>query len=140
MDTSKTISRQDGDHARLDRILILINYSDSRRQAMSFSLCMAQKTGVAVKLVHVFCSIAFDLIKLAGLKTAQEQLRAAVANKIMGQKQQVLHSCLEWNRSRKEWARFDEVELLYDLLPGTPKHKRLQLSNTYKPDLVVMGA
>ncbi|MBN1158571.1 MAG: universal stress protein [Bacteroidales bacterium] len=124
---------------KIKKILVPVDYSECSDFACHYAIKIACKVGAELKLLHTYYSPAFDLIELAGAVQTQAHLKEEVmVNLEQSEKETVENYVEELKRYIKD-SGFPEIKVGYEILPGVPEDEIIRFSETYKPDLVVMG-
>ncbi len=121
------------------KILVPVDYSDCSRFACRYAIKLACKLEAGIKLFHTYYSPAFDLIELAGAVQTQSQLRDEVTINLEETEKETLESFRKSLDEYVEDCNLPEVNITYDIAPGVPEDEIIHYSETYNPDLVVMG-
>ena len=139
MNSTDTISGSSAEMHQIKRILVPVDYSDCSRFACRYAIKIACKLGAEIKLFHTYYSPAFDLIELAGAVQTQSQLRDEVTVNLEESEKETMESFLNGLKEYVASCGMPAVKLSYDIAPGVPEDEIIHFSETYNPDLVVMG-
>lgn len=124
---------------KIQRLLVPVDYSECSRFACRFAIKIACKLGAEIKLFHTYYSPAFDLIELAGAVQTQSQLREEVTINLEESEKETMESFLKGLRDYVIECGIQAVRLSYEISPGVPEDEILRFSESYQPDLVIMG-
>jgi nucleotide-binding universal stress UspA family protein len=124
---------------RIRRILVPVDYSECSRFACRYAVKIACKLEAEIKLFHTYYSPAFDLIELAGAVQSQTQLREEVTVNLEESEKIALESFLKEMQDFIAYNKLPDVKFSYELSPGVPEDEIVRYSETYCPDLVIMG-
>jgi nucleotide-binding universal stress UspA family protein len=124
---------------KIQRLLVPVDYSECSRFACRFAIKIACKLGAEIKLFHTYYSPAFDLIELAGAVQTQSQLREEVTINLEESEKETMESFLKGLRDYVIECGIQAVRLSYEISPGVPEDEILRFSESYLPDLVIMG-
>jgi nucleotide-binding universal stress UspA family protein len=131
-DTSTTMKK-------IKKILVPIDYSECSNYACKYAIKIACKLGAEIKLFHSYYSPAFDLIELAGAVQTQSQLRDEVTINLEESEKATIESLLVSLKEYITSSGLPSIHFSYDIAPGVPEDEIIQFSESYNPDLVVMG-
>jgi nucleotide-binding universal stress UspA family protein len=124
---------------QIKRILVPVDYSDCSRFACRYAIKIACKLKAEIKLFHTYYSPAFDLIELAGAVQTQAQLHEEVTMNLEGTERDTIKSFMNSLKDYIANCGMPEVRISYDIAPGVPEDEIISYSDTYNPDLIVMG-
>lgn len=120
-------------------ILVPVDYSECSRFACRYAIKIACRTGASVKLFHTYYSPAFDLIELAGAVQTQAHLREEVMVDLEKSEKATIESFIKELQEYADECTENKIDISYEILPGVPEDEIIRLSESFKPDLVVMG-
>lgn len=123
----------------IKKILVPVDYSEGSRFACRYAIKIACKLGASIKLFHTYYSPAFDLIELAGAVQTQAQLREEVTVNLEESEKETLESFMQGLQDYIKDCGLPAVNLSYSIAPGVPEDEILQFSETFTPDLIIMG-
>lgn len=124
---------------KIKKILVPVDYSECSDFACRYAVKIACKVGAELKLFHTYYSPAFDLIELAGAVQAQAHLKEEVMlNLEQGEKDTIENYAKELHKYIDDCG-IPEVSIGYEIVPGIPEDEIIRFSESYQPDLVVMG-
>jgi len=121
------------------KILVPVDYSEGSRFACRYAIKIACKLGAEIKLFHTYYSPAFDLIELAGAVQTQSQLREEVTINLEEGEKETLQGFMKGLQDYLADCGLPQIKMSYDITPGVPEDEIIQYSETYNPDLVIMG-
>lgn len=124
---------------KIQRILVPVDYSECSRFACRFAIKIACKMGAEVKLFHTYYSPAFDLIELAGAVQTQSQLREEVTTNLEETEKETIESFIKDLRDSVNECGMPAVTFSYEIVPGVPEDEIVRFSESYLPDIVIMG-
>jgi len=127
------------DSQKIKRILVPVDYSECSRFACRFAIKIACKLGADIKLFHTYYSPAFDLIELAGAVQTQSQLREEVTSNLEDTEKETIESFIQ---SLKDYVKencLPALQFSYEIAPGVPEDEIIRYSESYLPDLIIMG-
>jgi nucleotide-binding universal stress UspA family protein len=124
---------------KIKRILVPVDYSGCSKFACRFAIKIACKLGADVKLFHTYYSPAFDLIELAGAVQTHTQLREEVTVNLEENEKETMESFLKELKEYLTDSGMPAIVIGYDIAPGVPEDEIINFSESYDPDLVVMG-
>lgn len=124
---------------KIKKILVPVDYSECSDFACRYAVKIACKVRAELKLLHTYYSPAFDLIELAGAVQAQAHLKEEVmVNLEQGEKDTIENYAKELHKYIDDCG-LTEVSIGYEIVPGIPEDEIIRFSESYEPDLVVMG-
>lgn len=121
------------------KILVPVDYSECSRFACRYAIKIACKTGASVKLIHTYYSPAFDLIELAGAVQTQAHLKEEVMVDLENSEKSAIESFIKELLVYAAECEANKIDISYEIMPGVPEDEIIRSSETYEPDLVVMG-
>jgi nucleotide-binding universal stress UspA family protein len=124
---------------KIQRILVPVDYSECSRFACRFAIKIACKLGAEIKLFHTYYSPAFDLIELAGAVQTQSQLREEVTTNLEESEKETIESFLKSLRDFVTECGMPAVRFSYEIAPGVPEDEIVRYSESYMPDIIIMG-
>jgi len=124
---------------QIKRILVPVDYSDCSRFACRYAIKIACKLQAEIKLFHTYYSPAFDLIELAGAVQTQAQLHEEVTVNLVESEKDTIKSFVNSLKDDIAGCGMPDLKISYDIAPGVPEDEIISYSDTYKPDLIVMG-
>ena len=123
----------------IKRILVPVDYSECSEFACRYAIKIACKLGAELKLFHTYYSPAFDLIELAGAVQTQSQLREEVTGNLEETEKETAENFIKTLKSFVSDCGMPPVSFSYKIAPGIPEDEIIRFSDSYEPDLVVMG-
>lgn len=124
---------------KIKKILVPVDYSECSDFACRYAVKIACKVGAELKLLHTYYSPAFDLIELAGAVQARAHLKEEVMiNLEQSEKDTIENYAKELHKYIGDCG-MPEVTIGYEIVPGIPEDEIIRFSESYEPDLVVMG-
>ncbi|MBN1790773.1 MAG: universal stress protein [Bacteroidales bacterium] len=123
----------------IKKILVPVDYSECSRFACRFAIKVACKLGAEIKLFHTYYSPAFDLIELAGAVQTQSQLREEVATNLEDSEKETIKSFVQSLKDFVKESCLPAVQFSYDIAPGVPEDEIIRFSDSYLPDMIIMG-
>jgi nucleotide-binding universal stress UspA family protein len=123
----------------IKRILVPVDYSECSRFACRFAIKISCKLGAEVKLFHTYYSPAFDLIELAGAVQTQSQLREEVTTNLEDSEKETIESFIQSLKDYVKESCLPAVQFSYEITPGVPEDEIIRFSESYVPDLIIMG-
>jgi nucleotide-binding universal stress UspA family protein len=124
---------------KIQKILVPVDYSECSRFACRFAIKIACKLGAEIKLFHTYYSPAFDLIELAGAVQTQSQLREEVTSNLEETEKETADTFMKGLKEFVKGCGMPDVRFSYELAPGIPEDEIIRFSESYEPDIVVMG-
>jgi nucleotide-binding universal stress UspA family protein len=124
---------------KIQRILVPVDYSECSRFACRFAIKIACRLGAEIKLFHTYYSPAFDLIELAGAVQTQSQLREEVTTNLEESEKETIDSFIKDLRDYVNECGMPAVKFGYEIAPGVPEDEIVRFSESYLPDIVIMG-
>lgn len=124
---------------KIKRILVPIDYSECSRFACRFAIKIACKVGAEIKLFHTYYSPAFDLIELAGAVQTQSQLREEVTTNLEESERDTIESFIQGLKDYLKECGMPTVRFSYEIVPGVPEDEIIRFSESYLPELIIMG-
>jgi len=124
---------------KIKKILVPVDYSECSRFACRFAIKVACKLGAEIKLFHTYYSPAFDLIELAGAVQTQSQLREEVATNLEDSEKDTIKSFVQGLKDFVKESCLPAVQFSYDIAPGVPEDEIIRFSESYLPDMIIMG-
>lgn len=121
------------------KILVPVDYSECSRFACRYAIKLACKTGASVKLFHTYYSPAFDLIELAGAVQTQAHLREEVMVDLENTEKSTIESFIRELPEYADDCKKNKIDISYEIVPGVPEDEIIRFSQSFEPDLVVMG-
>src|SRR5512145_2986236 len=125
--------------SKIQRILVPVDYSECSRFACRYAVKIACKLEAEIKLFHTFYSPAFDLIELAGAVQTQSQLREEVTVNLEESERNTMEQFMKSIQEYVIECSMPSVSISYDIVPGVPEDEIVTYSQSYQPDLIVMG-
>lgn len=139
MDTSQNTSDSPSSGGKMKKILVPVDYSECSKLACRFAIKIACKLNAEIKLFHTYYSPAFDLIELAGAVQTQSQLREEVTLNLEEGEKESVNSFIKSLKEYITTCNIPEVNFSYEIAPGVPEDEIIRFSESYQPDIVVMG-
>jgi nucleotide-binding universal stress UspA family protein len=139
MNSTDSISGSFATSQKIKKILVPVDYSECSRFACRYAIKIACKLGAEIRLFHTYYSPAFDLIELAGAVQTQSQLREEVAANLEESEKVTMEDLLKEFKEYLTSHGMPDMKVGYDLAPGIPEDEIIHFSESYNPDLVVMG-
>jgi nucleotide-binding universal stress UspA family protein len=127
------------DPRAIKKILVPVDYSECSTFASRYAIKIACKVGAEIKFFHTYYSPAFDLIELAGAVQTQSQLREEVTTNLEESEKATIESYIQQMKEFVKKCETESVVFSYEIAPGVPEDEIIRFSETYEPDLVVMG-
>jgi nucleotide-binding universal stress UspA family protein len=124
---------------KIKRILVPVDYSECSQFACRFAIKIACKVGADIKLFHTYYSPAFDLIELAGAVQTQSQLREEVTTNLEDSEKETMEGFILGLREYVRENCLPAIRFSYDITPGVPEDEIIRFSESYVPDLIIMG-
>jgi nucleotide-binding universal stress UspA family protein len=124
----------------MKKILVPVDFSDHTENVCRFALEIARKTGAEVRLFHAY----FDLLvasapafstTLEATEVYDQEMMIRVREAAM-EDMKKLHAGLTNQLSVDDKKK---VKIVYNLSGGLPEEEILNVSETYQPDLIIMG-
>jgi nucleotide-binding universal stress UspA family protein len=124
----------------MKKILVPVDFSDHTENVCRFALEIARKTGAEIRLFHAY----FDLlVASAPALTATPEATEIFDHEMMIKVREAaiedmkrLHAALLGQLSAKDKK---TVSIAFNLSGGLPEEEILNISETYLPDLIIMG-
>jgi nucleotide-binding universal stress UspA family protein len=124
---------------KIQRILVPVDYSECSRFACRFAIKIACKMGAEIRLFHTYYSPAFDLIELAGAVQTQSQLREEVTTNLEETEKETIESFIKGLRDHVNECGMPAIKISYEIAPGVPEDEIVRFSESFLPDIVIMG-
>jgi nucleotide-binding universal stress UspA family protein len=124
---------------KIRRILVPVDYSECSKFACRFAVKIACKLGAEIKLFHTYYSPAFDLIELAGAVQTQSQLREEVTTNLEESEKETIETFIQGMKDYMKDSCLPQVRFSFDIVPGVPEDEIIRFSESYMPDIVIMG-
>jgi nucleotide-binding universal stress UspA family protein len=139
MNATNSIPYTSAGEQKIRRILVPVDYSECSRFACRFAIKIGTKLGAEIKLFHTYYSPAFDLIELAGAVQTQSQLREEVTTNLEESEKETIESFIKSLRDYVKECGMPDVKFSYEIAPGVPEDEIIRFSESYVPDIVIMG-
>lgn len=139
MNATNPVSHAISNDQKIKRILVPVDYSECSRFACRFAIKIACKLGAEIRLFHTYYSPAFDLIELAGAVQTQSQLREEVTTNLEESERETIESFIQGLKEYVKNCGIPAVKFTYEIAPGVPEDEIIRFSESYLPDLVIMG-
>jgi len=127
------------DTGSVKKILVPVDYSECSRFACRYAIKIACRTGATVTLFHTYYSPAFDLIELAGAVQTQAHLKEEVMVDLENTEKSTIESFKKELQVYITECNLPDINLGYELVPGVPEDEIIRFSESFEPDIVVMG-
>jgi len=139
METPKKTSGSSDNVSMNKRILVPVDYSECSEFACRYAIKIACKLGAEIKLFHTYYSPAFDLIELAGAVQTQSQLREEVTGNLEETEKETAENFIKGLKQYVTSCGLHPVSFSYEIVPGVPEDEIIRFSESYEPDMVIMG-
>jgi nucleotide-binding universal stress UspA family protein len=139
MTADKHTKNASTDQPSLKRILVPVDYSECSVFACRYAVKIACRLQAEIKLFHTYYSPAFDLIELASAVQTQTQLKEEALNNLEASEKETAENFI---RSLQEYLvenHLPAIDIGYEIKPGVPEDEIRRYSESYEPNLVVMG-
>jgi nucleotide-binding universal stress UspA family protein len=120
------------------KILVPIDFSLPSQNAARFALLLASKYGSEIKLLHVFNSPMVDMIPFTD--AASIQIDIDISYNVL--RKNAKEKLLKFYTDLKCFANqlgLDEIKIGYSLVEGYAAYGIIEMSQRYKPGIIVMG-
>ncbi|MBN2481159.1 MAG: universal stress protein [Bacteroidales bacterium] len=124
---------------KIKKILVPVDYSECSDFACRYAIKIACKVGAEIKLLHTYYSPAFDLIELAGAVQTQSHLKEEVMINLEQSEKETAAKYIRELQEHINECGFPGTKIGYEIMPGVPEDEIIRCSESYEPDLVVMG-
>jgi len=121
------------------RILVPVDYSECSRFACRYAIKIACKLGADLRILHAYYTPAFELIELAGTVNTQSQLREDVTVNLDKTERETADNLVNDLKEYINDTCKGKVFIDYEVVPGVPEDEILRYSESYEPDLIIMG-
>lgn len=120
------------------KILVPIDFSVPSLNAARFAIYLASKYGSEVKLLHVFNSPLVDMIPFTD--AASIQIDIDISYNVL--RKNAKEKLLKFYNDLKIFAKqigFDSIKIGYSLVEGYAAYGVIEISQRYKPGIIIMG-
>lgn len=136
--TEKHAIEQENKIKRPRKILVPIDFSVPSLNAARFAIYLASKYGSEVKLLHVFNSPLVDMIPFTD--AASIQIDIDISYNVL--RKNAKEKLLKFYHDLKIFAKqlnFENVKIGYSLIEGYAAYGIIEMSQRYKPGIIVIG-
>lgn len=123
----------------IKRILVPIDFSRNSLTACLFAFALAKKLGAEIKLLHVFNDPFVDSGYIP-TRASYQNFSKNVLHEIEDMAQKNLISFLQELKEKLDEFHLSDVKFHYNLRRGKPEYQIVNLAETYKPYIIVIGA
>jgi nucleotide-binding universal stress UspA family protein len=120
------------------KILVPIDFSTPSQNAARFAVHLASKYGSEIKLVHVFNSPMVDMIPFTDAASIQIDIDISYNVLQKNAKDKLLKFYTDLKSFAKEVGQ-EQIKIGYSLLEGYAAYGIIDMSQRYKPGIIVMG-
>lgn len=120
------------------KILVPIDFSTPSQNAARFALHLAEKYGSEIKLLHVFNSPMVDMIPFTDAASVQIDIDISY-NVLRKNAKEKLLKFYENLKGFAEKLKIDNIKIGYSLVEGYATYGITEMSQRYKPGIIVMG-
>ena len=120
------------------KILVPIDFSTPSQNAARFALQLASKYGSEIKLLHVFNSPMVDMIPFTDAASIQIDIDISYSVLRKNAKEKLLKFYDDLKSFAKE-LKLDNIKIGYSLVEGYAAYGIIEMSQRYKPGIIVMG-
>lgn len=139
MKTTGTKPEADTAAGTIRKILVPVDYSECSAFASRYAIKIACKVGAEIRFFHTYYSPAFDLIELAGAVQTQSQLREEVTSNLEESEHATAAAFVDRMKEYAGSCGMKPVTIGYEIVPGVPEDEIIRYTESFGPDLVVMG-
>jgi nucleotide-binding universal stress UspA family protein len=139
---SKTYGIKECEHdifsQEIERILVPVDFSDYSKNACQYAIGIAEKLGAEILLLHAYhfpVINSFDLGDGLSVVVNLNDTVTEIAEKAKSGLEDLYNELLVQIKQKN----FQHVKLNYMLANGNPLNEILDVYQTYRPDLIVMG-
>lgn len=120
------------------KILVPVDFSTPSQNAARFALHLASKYGSEIKLLHVFNSPMVDMIPFTDVASIQIDIDISYTILRKNAKEKLLKFYDDLKVFAKE-LRLENIKISYSLVEGYAAYGVIEMSQRYKPGIIVMG-
>lgn len=120
------------------KILVPIDFSVPSINAARFAIYLASKYGSEVKLLHVFNSPLVDMIPFTDAASIQIDIDISYSVLRKSAKEKLIKFYNELKVFAKQ-LNFENVNIGYSLIEGYAAYGIIEMSQRYKPGIIIMG-
>jgi len=120
------------------KILVPIDFSTPSQNAARFALHLASKYGSEIKLLHVFNSPMVDMIPFTDAASIQIDIDISYNMLRKNAKEKLLRFYYDLKKFAIELG-LENIKIGYSLVEGYAAYGIIEMSNRYKPGIIVMG-
>jgi nucleotide-binding universal stress UspA family protein len=120
------------------KILVPVDFSETSRNAAFFAIKLAHKYGAEIKLLHLFTSPIVDMIPFSD--AASIQIDVDISYQVL--QKNAKEKLLKFHAELKDYALqqgIPEVRIGYSLRESYVSYGIVEMCQTYKPGMVIMG-
>jgi nucleotide-binding universal stress UspA family protein len=124
----------------MKKILVPVDFSEHTDKVCHFALEIAKKTGAEIRLFHAY----FDYVIVSGSSfpysiDINELFNQEMMIKVREDAQADIMKLEAYLNERLKQSNVENVYVVHTLTGGIPEEEIINISETYKPDLIVMG-
>lgn len=127
-----------GTNAQIRKILVPVDYSECSQLAFRYALELGSLIHAEIHLFHTFYSPAFDLVELTSSKKERRKIKERIYQSEK-EKEEIRFKGFYQEAIKSVKGKTGNLHIGHTLQPGIPTIEIIDFSETYLPDLIIMG-
>lgn len=123
----------------VNRILVPVDFSDFSPRICEYAMSIAKKFNADILLFHTYFASAIETIPFSDSYTYNATVVEVLSEVEKNAKARIKELYYDL-RNKLELEKIEGIEVDYALSGGTASSEILNICNTYKPDLMIMGS